>query len=178
MNLFDMPMLFQLISNFACCVLYMSSFTMIFCMNCWFIFHLIEIFDCCLAFLGLCLSACLPCLMKCSYYIIWTWNLIEWFITCLGVVWLWSHPFLNCFHCFMNYGSWCLCWCFELAYIIVSGFLDFHWPSSFCPIELKIDMLYLEYVLFRCELFEDFWNCFGMLLIEVILFGHLRFHLT
>ena len=140
MNLFDMPMLFQLISNFACCVLYMSSFTMNFCMNCWFIFHLIEIFDCCLAFLGLCLSVCLPSLVKCSYHIIWMWNLMEWFITCLGVVWLWSHPFLNCFHCLAFDWSWCSFCYHVLTCLDFCWLYDFHWPTSCCPNGMKIDM--------------------------------------
>ena len=155
MILFDMPLLCQLTSNFACDLLCMSSFAMNFCGNFWAIFYLIGIFACCLDILGFCLSDWLPCLVKCSYHIIWMWNFMEWFITCSLLIWLWSHSFLNCSHWFMNFWSECMCWYLELAWIIVSGFLDFHWPTSFCPIELKIDMLFIGYVLFRLEFL---WN--------------------
>ena len=39
--------------------------------------------------------------------------------------------FLICCHCFVNFWSECMCWCYELAWIIVSGFLDFYWPSLY-----------------------------------------------
>ena len=78
----------------------------------------------------------------------------------------------------MIYWNGCLFGCLELACINVSGLLDFHWPTFFCPIELKFDMLFIGYVLFRLEFLWNLWNCFDMDLIEIVLFGHLRLQIA
>jgi hypothetical protein len=52
------------------------------------------------------LSSSLTYLVKSSSLIIWRWNLVECFLTCLASLWLWSHSFLICFHCFTLDWSW------------------------------------------------------------------------
>ena len=140
MILFGMPMLCQMLPIFACDIICMSSFSMSFCRNCWFISYLIGIFACCLDILGFCLSDCLICYVKCSYHIIWMWNLMEWFITCSLLLWLWSHSFLNCSHCFAFDWSWCLFCYHVLACLDFCWLYDFHWPTSSCPNGMKIDL--------------------------------------
>ena len=119
------------------------------------IFNLIDIFLLCWLIVQACVThVCISC-VKFSYGFGWRWNLVCWLLTHCRTSLFWSHSFLICCHYFMNFWSECLCWCYELAWIIVSGLFDFHWPTFFCPIELKIDMLYIECVLFRCEFL---WN--------------------
>jgi len=65
-----------------------------------------------------------------------------------------------------------------LAYLRLSELLDFHCPNSLGPNELKFDMLFIEYVLFRLEFLWNLLKCFGMDLLEIILFGHLRLQIV
>ena len=106
MILFSMLTLGLWLWLFAWDIICMSSFTMNFCRNCWFISYLIDIFDCYLAILGFSLSSKLPYLVKCSFLTIWMWNLVECFLTCLASHWLWSHSFPMFYFCFTIDWSW------------------------------------------------------------------------
>jgi hypothetical protein len=44
--------------------------------------------------------------VKFSYLVIWSWNFVDWFLTCLTSSWLWYHSFIICFHCLAFIWSW------------------------------------------------------------------------
>ena len=85
---------------FAWDSIWMLGLTMIFCGFHWSIFHLIGIFVCCLVIFRFFLSDQLTWLVKFSYLIIWSWNFVDWFLTCLISFWLLCGSFILCHFCF------------------------------------------------------------------------------
>ena len=74
----------------------------------------------------------------------------------------WSWPMFVDLHCA----------CLNLVWLH-----DFNWLPSSHPNAMKFDMLAMLDVRIECDLFDDFWECLGWLLMQVILLTSLSFHL-